>query len=106
MILSQFESSFIECFDGNPLSQFGATDFVQKVMAPSLIENTDHNVSTTVDLIHKPHLTTTNTPRKRHLSETDKDQAEHKKMKHSSISATPPHIYQTLTTPSLMQLLK
>lgn len=91
MILSQFESSFSECFDGNPLSQFGATDFVQKVMAPSPIENIDHNVSTltTVAQIHKPHLTTTNTPRKRHLSETDQDQVEHKKMKHSSISATP-----------------
>ncbi|CAC5420375.1 unnamed protein product [Mytilus coruscus] len=91
MILNQFESSCIDCFDGNHLSQFGATNFLQTVMAPSPIVNIENNVSTitTVAQIHKPHLTTTNTPRKRHLSETDSDHVENKKMKHSSISASP-----------------
>lgn len=89
----------MDCLDGNPMSQFGASDFVQTVMAPSPLENIEdkHNVSTdtTVTAVADVHNTLSPSPklhRKRPLSESDSEEviAENKKMKCSSpISFTP-----------------
>ena len=100
MILNHFDSSFMDCLDGNPMSQFGASDFVQTVMASSPLVNIEdkHNVSTyyttvtAVADVHKTLSPSPKLPRKRHLSESDSEEtiAENKKMKCSSpITSTP-----------------
>ncbi|CAG2250065.1 unnamed protein product [Mytilus edulis] len=87
MILNQFDSSFMVGFDGNPLSQIGAGDYVQTVMAPNSLVNINSQpgdykstVSTIAEVYNTPNSapTPTHTPRKRRLSES-----ENKKMKSS-----------------------
>ncbi|CAG2201702.1 unnamed protein product [Mytilus edulis] len=92
MILNQFDSSFMVGFDGNPLSQIGAGDYVQTVMAPNSLVNINSQpgdykstVSTIAEVYNTPNSapTPTHTPRKRRLSESDETASENKKMKSS-----------------------
>ncbi|CAG2201731.1 unnamed protein product [Mytilus edulis] len=92
MILNQFDSSFMVGFDGNPLSQIGAGDYVQTVMAPNSLVNINSQpgdykstVSTIAEVYNTPKSAHahTHTPRKRRLSESDETASENKKMKSS-----------------------
>ncbi|CAG2231287.1 unnamed protein product [Mytilus edulis] len=81
----------MEFLDGNPLSQFGAIDFVKTVMAPSPLVDKHNYVSTFTTLtaeadVHKTLSPSTKLPRKRHLSE--EITFDNKKMKCSSSPPT------------------
>ena len=99
MILNQFDSSFVDTFDENPLSQIGAGDYVQSVMATNkLITAVSENgeckktVSTTADIHNADTSALTNTPRKRRCSDSQ-EISENKKMKsaHPPTDTTPNH---------------